>query len=237
MFCNNCGTELPTGSRFCHVCGTAIEQETGSRSYAQPESHDAEVGFQNSADDGREIVNADGIVRQSTSNARMRRIRCPECGSRNLQATTETDVKVSGGKGFSGGNACLGWLLLGPFGLLCGNCGRTQASARTTNKSFWICGNCGHKFRNLDELEAELVKMRKSTPIIKWVSIGVGAFSALMGFAIFSIREIAGLGVLFLLMAALMIWIGLSSPKWLQSKEDEFARLQRDAITYEPENE
>ena len=43
-------------------------------------------------------------------------------------------------------------LMFGPCGLLCGNCGSSASTAQTKNKTFWICRDCGYKFRNLNDL-------------------------------------------------------------------------------------
>ena len=63
-------------------------------------------------------------------------MKCPKCGSENVQYATKT----SGG-GFSAGDSCLGYLLLGPLGLLCGACG-----SGTTTEEFWVCRDCGNRF-------------------------------------------------------------------------------------------
>ncbi len=63
-------------------------------------------------------------------------MKCPKCGSENVQYAT----KMSGG-GFSAGDSCLGYLLLGPLGLLCGACG-----SGTTTEEFWVCRDCGNRF-------------------------------------------------------------------------------------------
>lgn len=57
-------------------------------------------------------------------------IRCPRCGSPNLQVINEVH-----GKGVSGTKVCL-------FGL-CGLCG----AGKTKNQAFWICQSCGNKFK------------------------------------------------------------------------------------------
>ena len=81
------------------------------------------------------------------------RIKCPTCGSTNLQYTTESETKVeTSGGGYSGSKGCLGFLLLGPFGLLCGNCGKSQKTTVTNlHKHFWVCSDCGCKFPSLAE--------------------------------------------------------------------------------------
>jgi len=65
-------------------------------------------------------------------------MKCPKCGSEHIQYATKT----SGG-GFSAGNSCCGYILLGPLGLLCGACG-----SGTRTDEFWICQDCGTKFSN-----------------------------------------------------------------------------------------
>ena len=69
------------------------------------------------------------------------RMRFPKCGNTNLQATTETR---SSGKDFSASKGCCGWLLLGPIGILCGLCGEGKKINSTT---YWLCPNCGNKFK------------------------------------------------------------------------------------------
>lgn len=66
---------------------------------------------------------------------------CPKCGSNNLQVIQEQHTK---GKDFKGGRACCGAILLGPIGILCGSCGKGK-QLKTNN--FWLCNNCGNKFK------------------------------------------------------------------------------------------
>ena len=56
-------------------------------------------------------------------------IYCPKCGSKNVFVSK---------KGFDAGGACCGAMLLGPFGLLCG-----QSGANKIEKN---CLDCGKKF-------------------------------------------------------------------------------------------
>lgn len=57
-------------------------------------------------------------------------MKCPTCGSTNLQVINEVHSK-----GVSGTKVCL-------FGL-CGLCG----AGKTKNVQYWVCQNCGHKFK------------------------------------------------------------------------------------------
>lgn len=69
-------------------------------------------------------------------------VHCPQCGSRNCSMVIDSKTKTTS---FGMGDACCGYILLGPIGLLCGACGRNST---TKTKTYWLCGNCGKKFSN-----------------------------------------------------------------------------------------
>ena len=98
-----------------------------------------------------------------------RRMRCRECGSEDLQIVRDTDVKTTG-KNYSGGQGCLGFLMFGPLGLLCGNCGQGQQT-QVKQKTYWVCSKCGHKFRDPDEWRSEVKQLRTSS--IGMIVLGV----------------------------------------------------------------
>lgn len=68
-------------------------------------------------------------------------MRCPGCGNEHCQIITETKTT---GKDFSASKGCCGALLLGPIGILCGACGEGK---QIHSENFWICTNCGKKFK------------------------------------------------------------------------------------------
>lgn len=70
-----------------------------------------------------------------------RGVRCPVCGSTDLTTISETSTT---GKDFNKSNACCGYLLCGPLGLLFGVDGKGKQ--QHTN-SFWVCKKCGNKFK------------------------------------------------------------------------------------------
>lgn len=76
-------------------------------------------------------------------------MKCPECGSEHVQYCTATT-----GGGFSGFDACCGFMLMGPLGLLCGSCGSSVST-----HEYWVCHACGNQFshnaaiRNQEKLE------------------------------------------------------------------------------------
>lgn len=99
-------------------------------------------------------------------------MRCRECGSEDLQIVRDTDVKTTG-KNYSGGQGCLGFLMFGPLGLLCGNCGQGQKT-QVQQKTYWVCSKCGHKFRDPEEWRTEVKQLRTSS--IGVIVLGVLCF-------------------------------------------------------------
>lgn len=69
-------------------------------------------------------------------------MQCPKCGNTyNMQTITETVTK---GKDYSVGKGFCGYIFLGPIGVLCGACGKGKKTKSTT---YWLCPECGHKFK------------------------------------------------------------------------------------------
>lgn len=66
---------------------------------------------------------------------------CPKCGNSNVQMINETSTK---GKDFSASKGCCGMILMGPFGLLCGLCGKGK---QVVNTNYWVCNQCGTKWK------------------------------------------------------------------------------------------
>lgn len=69
-------------------------------------------------------------------------MQCPRCNGSNLQIVSETEGST---KGYGAGKGCLGYLVFGPIGFLCGLCG--MGKGRCTTKTYWVCSDCGKKFR------------------------------------------------------------------------------------------
>lgn len=143
MFCKNCGSNLPDDAKFCPNCGTTLINDTPPAPNGVPNLP--------------------------------KKICCPECGSKNLQYLSETEYSTTvKTKGYSGTKGCLGFFLLGgPLGMLCGNCGsgksKTTVNARTTHA--WICKDCGNKFKTKEDLEQEIAKNESTAKIIHAVVI------------------------------------------------------------------
>lgn len=126
MYCTKCGAELPQGSKFCPKCGTATDFSTVPSKETTLETH--------------ENSNAVPPVSQTNTSMPSNGVRCPKCGASGC--TPHYKQNISGG-GYGCLQGGLGALILGPFGLLCGLCGR---STTTTNTLVWVCPKCGHEF-------------------------------------------------------------------------------------------
>lgn len=126
MKCIYCGQELAEGSIYCNYCGkpqTESGQPAGPAPQAVPK---------------REAAPAPASPERNV-------LKCPKCGSTRLQFVTKVKTK-----GVSVSDACCGYIILGPLGLLCGLCG---AGSSDTEEG-WVCQNCGVRFTTKDAQNA-----------------------------------------------------------------------------------
>ena len=114
LFCRKCGAQTTDDSMFCPKCGESI----------QPGVAQSTVG-----------------TAYQTPAPVNNKPRCPRCGSSNLQVVMSQDTSATGG-GYSGGKGCLGFLLFGPLGLLCGSCG-SKTKIESSNRTGLVCIDCG----------------------------------------------------------------------------------------------
>lgn len=70
-----------------------------------------------------------------------RDMNCKRCGSDNCVVINEVHTS---GKDYDAGKGCCGAILFGPLGILCGACGEERT---IKNVHYWVCNNCGFKFR------------------------------------------------------------------------------------------
>ncbi len=73
--------------------------------------------------------------------ARSTGLRCPCCGGQDIMPVSEVSSK---GKDFKAGDACCGYMICGPLGLLCGATGKGK---QITTNTYWMCKSCGSKFQ------------------------------------------------------------------------------------------
>lgn len=99
---------------FCNKCGKEITDDSKFCQYC---------GALQSMDVSGEFVAGGNIIV------------CPRCGSTNIHFVT-----IHGGQAFDKGDACCGYLLCGPIGLLCGV--KDNIPTETVRK----CMNCKFEF-------------------------------------------------------------------------------------------
>jgi len=155
--CNNCGQEVTGTITVCCVCGEDLgvpKSTLPSASSQAPETHYAQQKWGNPAEVHQqspthvnssqlpEVVNVP-TVRIASSGIHD----CIKCGSANVTPFNSANTK----SGFSFLEACCGFILLGPLGVLCG----MNSKIKTSNQTHWMCQVCGNQFRDPTELLKE----------------------------------------------------------------------------------
>lgn len=89
-------------------------------------------------------------------------LHCPHCGSRNLQPIVESTT--------TGGTAV--------HSRATRNIGVSSYTANTVHRNYWLCHDCGHKFRNLQNLKEEIAQTKKQQTLMKIFLITFAVLSA-----------------------------------------------------------
>jgi hypothetical protein len=92
---------------------------------------------------------------------------CNNCGGSNLQSEHLLRIKDTN----SASSSCLGYLLLGPIGLLLG-VGRIKSKT----EMYWVCQNCGNKWRDRKEYIKEATKSIIVASVISFLVLAGGIY-------------------------------------------------------------
>jgi DNA-directed RNA polymerase subunit M/transcription elongation factor TFIIS len=115
--CVYCGRENENNNKYCKYCGEEFDEQTyQSDGYTEVEP---------------EVIYNEPNINEEKSKGP---IKCPKCGSQEIFLLTRES------NGFDASNACCGYIILGPLGLLCGLSGDKESM--TARK----CKNCGYEF-------------------------------------------------------------------------------------------
>lgn len=211
MFCNKCGKENKDGSLFCSSCGNPFQSESAE-----------EVATQGTQQVSQSVQNAEATMQ--TSNGKPLHIVCPKCGSRNLSVTNEVNVQTSG-KDFSAGKACLGNAMFGPLGILCGSCGGGK-KVSSTNTVFWICNDCGNKFKHFDEMEKEIAKLKTAHTVVIVASVLLNIMS-IPTILLSAIAREGSLVTMSVLLSLIMIALPFLTNHRLKAMQNEFEEMKK----------
>lgn len=162
--CPFCGRAIDDDARYCSGCGKKINEHDEI-------THNPITEAMLHYDEMPDVI----------TKRKRKIVRCPRCGEHSLHPLSETttSVQTSGG-GYSSGKGCLGWLLFGPVGLLCGGLGQKQrTSIHTDNKLYWICNECGFKFRNIDDWNNEIESKIKQQKLEQYSAITLAVLAVL----------------------------------------------------------
>lgn len=210
--CSFCGRAMDDDAIYCSGCGRKIDEsdEITHNPITEAMLHYDEM--------------PDAITKK-----RHGIVKCPRCGERDLHPINETttSVQTSGG-GYSSSKGGLGWLLFGPIGLLCGGLGQKQrTSINTVHKLFWICNECGFKFRNLNDWNTEIELKVKQQKLNQYSAITLGVL-ALLFLLIGGGMEL--LGILFVVIAITNGILALTLSQIIKHEKIEYERLQEESL-------
>lgn len=164
-FCSVCGAKQESDLNVCPGCSTPITKEDiFCPNCGTKNGHTAPIVKENTAS----IPTVSSAIQKSPG-----KLHCPHCGSHNITVTTESSVNgaltAHGGAGSS-----------------------TVVS--NTHRNFWICSDCGTKFRNIQSLEEEILAS-KNSPIVAGI---IGGISAIIAIWLAIMASTSFLGVMFI---------------------------------------
>lgn len=131
-----------------------------------------------------------------------KQLHCPKCKGIQLSPFVETDVQ--GGYAL---NRSIGrkW-------------GASAVDLKSTHRNYWMCGQCGHKFRNIDSLEEEITvqaKAQRSCVSTAIVFLVLSFICMLGGMGMVAVLTIP----LMIMLACLWFWFRQKVNKLTQEKD------------------
>lgn len=142
----------------------------------------------------------------------MKKLCCPQCGGSELTAVTDRDIAGAIGSGIIAAGAA------GALG------GIASAASNLNQRTFWLCKNCGHKFRNPEELRSEAKMYQKRFTGLMIFAGVIALLSFILAFALFS--KSAVLGILFLLLGLILVLLPLTVRAKASSRQKELAQIE-----------
>ena len=208
-FCTHCGTSINVGAAFCPNCGAPQNAAPAPSAYAPQNAAPAPSGYapQNVAPAPSGYAPQNVAPAPSGYAPQMGQLHCPSCKGINLSPVVESSVTgaLSSTRG-----------------------GMTATHVSNIHRNYWICGTCGTKFRNIQNLEEEIVRTEKNAK----TSVVMAVISALL----FLFLILMGEKIMLFLFLPFVITVGLfalvsfclifSYKNKAQKLKDEVAYLQ-----------
>lgn len=184
--CPHCQATIQEGYAFCTACGKKLSEA--------PQQ-------------------GNPVPQQQAASRPVGKLHCPQCGSHNFSAVTESSVN-------------------GAVSTHHGSFSSTHVS--NTHRNYWMCADCGTKFRNLQNLEEEIAKSKKN-PIIFAVLGVIAAVLSIYWFIEISSNPLVGLFVGVYAVAAavsalLFLIVALVSNNQLKKMKVEWAYLKQNCF-------
>ena len=203
--CLFCGRINDDDALFCCKCGRKIDED--------------EIKTHNQI--------ADAILHYDEDLAvfKPKRLCCPKCKSNHLQAIVETSTSSkTTGNGYSPAKGCLGSLIFGSWGWFLGALGQQRTVIETKNRNYWICSDCGNKFRNTEDWNEEI---KKKDQAVK-VNLVLAIIFAVIALLFFSTNEMPVIiSIVFLIVSLVNVVLFFFGKKRIQKEFQELERLKR----------
>ena len=211
-YCGKCGKELGNAVNFCPGCGAEVNAQAPAQVNSQPQfTAPPQINVPSQG-----FVQSQGNVQPQVFSQYQQdavpmpypgELYCPICRLNKLQAIVESSVEGKGG-GYGIGKGCIGYLLLGPLGLLCGGIG-SKSKIETKHKNFFMCMSCGKKFREITQLIDELSAMSVGNFI-------AGGILAILSFFVLFDEALWIVGLILLTIGGFIIYCGYTEHKDVQ---------------------
>ena len=151
-FCVKCGSQVADGAAFCANCGNPqnvapaapVQAAPVAPAYAPPAAPvQAAPAAPTYAPPAAPVQAAPAAPAYAPPAAPVNRgqLHCPNCKGINLSPIVETSIDGA---------------------LTTSRGGVSATRVNNTHRNYWMCGTCGYKFRNIQNLQEEIVKMEKS---------------------------------------------------------------------------
>ena len=140
-FCTKCGKQLEDGTRFCPGCG-APQNAPAAAPAAPVQTAPVQTAPVQTAP--VQTAPVPPVQAAPVYAAPAGQLHCPNCKGTNLTPVVESSVN-------------------GALTTSHGNMAATRVS--NTHRNYWMCSTCGNKFRNIQNLQEEIVNTEKSVKV------------------------------------------------------------------------